>query len=87
MNITNSMSKEVWDYGLNIHNETLIIEKAKSKKDGVYTFRGVGYRIRNNKITHLSANGSILERCYEFNVVIGKYKGFNSEGGKDVKNN
>jgi hypothetical protein len=79
------MFKEVWDYGLNTHNEALIIEKAKSKKDGVYTFRGVGYRVRNNKITHFSANGSILERCYGFNVVIGKYKGFNNEGIKMLK--
>jgi hypothetical protein len=79
------MSKEVWDYGLNNHNETLIIEKAKSKKDGVYTFRGVGYRVRDNKVTHLSANGSIFERCCGFNVVIGKYKGFNNEGVKMLK--
>ena len=65
-------------YGLTIENEGIIIEKAKNKNDGVYSFRWVKYRVKNNNVTHFAANGIILERCYGFNVVIGKYK-FNSD--------
>lgn len=32
-------------YGLTIENTNFCIEKAKSKKDGVYQIRGCGYRV------------------------------------------
>jgi len=57
-------------YGLTIDNERSIIIKAKSKKDGVYRFRGVAYRVLDGNVTHLSDGNKILERAYGFNVVV-----------------
>lgn len=58
-------------YGLTIENEKIILEKAKSKKDGVYTFRGVSYRVRDGRVTHFATNKDVLERVYGFNVMVG----------------
>jgi len=60
-------------YGLTLENEALIIEKAKSKKDGVYTFRGVYYRVNNHYVTHYAWKYEILEKYGYFNVVCGTY--------------
>ena len=38
-------------YGLTTENEEIILLKAKSKKDGVYTFRGVSYRVKSGAVT------------------------------------
>jgi len=60
-------------YGLTIENAALMVEKAKTRKDGVYSFRGVAYRVRNNTITHYATNtGDILARAYGFNVKCGR---------------
>ena len=59
---------------MKMDTERLIINKAKSKKDGCYRFQGIAYRVRNNCVTHFADYGEILERCYGFNVIIGKYK-------------
>lgn len=73
-------------YGLTIENQNLIIEKAKSKKDGVYSFRGVDYRVRNKIVTHFAASGQILERCFGFNVIVGSYEiGFGFGAKKILK--
>ena len=72
-------------YGLTLENEKLIVEKAKTKNDGVYTFRGVGYRVRNKVVTHFSSNGKILERAFGFNCVVGLFEGYNSSGVKALK--
>ena len=58
-------------YGLTLNNEKLLIEKAKTKKDGCYRLRGVAYRVRGGKITHFASSGQIMERCHGFNVVVG----------------
>ena len=72
-------------YGLTIETESLLIEKAKQKKNGVYQLRGVGYRVRDGHITHFSADGKILERAYGFNCIVGSYDGYNSNGIKILK--
>lgn len=64
---------ETIQYGLNLVNEELILEKAKLKKNGIYRFRGVHYRVFNNRVTHYFSSGNFLERCFGFNVIIGKY--------------
>ena len=61
-------------YGLNIENERLILDKAKSKRDGVFTFRGVAYRVRQGKVTHFAVDRKILERAYGFNCIVGNYE-------------
>lgn len=62
------------EYGLTIENNNLILEKAKTKKDGIFTFRGVAYRVRGGNVTHFACDGRILERAYGFNVVVGGYE-------------
>lgn len=58
-------------YGLNLVNERVISEKAKMKKDGVYSFRGVTYRVRSGRVTHWACNSEVLENCGNFNVYLG----------------
>jgi hypothetical protein len=58
-------------YGLNIANEREISAKASNKKDGVYRFRGVVYRVRAGRVTHWAANGDVLENFGNFNVKVG----------------
>lgn len=72
-------------YGLTLENERLILDKAKDKKDGCYTFRGVGYRVKNGTVTHFSSNGNILERAYGWNCIVGSYEGYNANGLKILK--
>ena len=61
-------------YGLTLDNQNMIIDKAKSKKDGVYRFRGVAYRVINNHAVYFAADGKIIQACYGFNAVIGSYE-------------
>jgi len=72
-------------YGYNTENLQLIIDKAKTKNDGYYNFRGICYRVSNNYVTHIIVNGDILEKCYGFYSVIGHYKDYKSEGVKKLK--
>lgn len=61
-------------YGLTLDNQNAIIEKAKTKNDGTYKFRGVAYRVINNHAVYYAADGQILQMCYGFNAVIGRYE-------------
>lgn len=60
-------------YGLTMDNQSAIIEKAKTKSDGVYKFRGVTYRVVNNHARFFAADGKVIEMCYGFNAIIGRY--------------
>jgi len=64
-------------YGLTIDNQNFIIEKAKTKKDGIYTIRGVAYKVVNNMVEFFAAGGEVIQICYGFNVVIGSYDHLN----------
>jgi hypothetical protein len=61
-------------YGLTMDNQQAIIDKAKSKKDGVYKFRGVAYRVVNNHARFFASNCEVIEMCYGFNAIIGSYE-------------
>ena len=61
-------------YGLTIENQNLIIDKAKDKRDGVYTFRGVSYRVRGGKVTHFCDGKHILQPFGNFNVILRECK-------------
>lgn len=61
-------------YGLTIENQNLIIDKAKEKKDGVYSFRGVDYRVKDGKVLCFASNGKIIQSFGNFNVEIGNYR-------------
>lgn len=69
-------------YGLTQENQCLIQEKAKSKKDGVYMFRGVAYKVKNNQVTHYAHLGEIIQSCYGFNVQVGNYSYYSSDSSK-----
>lgn len=62
-------------YGPTPENYQLATEKAKEKADGVYSFRGVAYRIRDHRITHYAHSGRVLERFGHFDTQVGTYEG------------
>lgn len=66
-------------YGLTNENHHLIIDRARSKKNGVYRFRGIAYRVENNSVTHVSDGDTILECCGGFNVQVGRVCYYNSQ--------
>jgi len=65
-------------YGATIENLNLAIVKAKTKKNGVYGFRGFHYKVTGGRLTHLAYGGEVLERAGNFNVVLGNYDGVGS---------
>ena len=44
-------------YGATPENMEMISEKAIDKKDGVYRFRGVVYRVESSRVTHVAHEG------------------------------
>lgn len=71
-------------YGLTLDNILLIAEKAKTKENGVYTLRGVIYRVNNLRVTHYAVGGAISENYGNFLVDVGKYT-YASEAVKMLK--
>jgi len=66
-------------YGLTITNQNAINEKAKTKKDGCYTFRGVAYRVRSGAVTHFSVGGEVLQQFGAFNTVVARLERYSQE--------
>ena len=62
-------------YGATAENLNLIHEKARTKADGVYSFRGLKYRVENGVFTHYAdyETGCIMERVGNFSVTLGPY--------------
>lgn len=61
-------------YGvLDNDNVNLIIDKSVSKPDGIYSFRGILFRVKSGKVTHYAADGKILQAMGRFNTQIGSY--------------
>jgi hypothetical protein len=61
------------DYGLTVENVIAIAERSKSKKDGVYSFRGICYRVRKNRVTHFALRGGVYEYIGNYVFKIGSY--------------
>jgi hypothetical protein len=59
---------------MQIEDVNMIIDKAKLKKDGVYSHKGILYRVHNGATRHLAQHGKIYERYGAFVVEIGNYK-------------
>ncbi len=60
---------------ITIQDQNTLIEKSKTKKDGVYGYKGIAYKIVDGKLRYI-ANRSEIIQCYgHFNVVIGSYDG------------
>lgn len=61
-------------YGLTVDNQNLIIEKSKTKKDGVYQIRGVMYKVVNGSPKYYSDGKGIYQGYGSFNVVLQSFK-------------
>ncbi len=72
-------------YGPTPENMELILEKSRGKKNGVYRLRGVVYRVAGGKVTHIAHGGTLLECCGHFNVVVGKYSGYEDSAAKALR--
>ena len=61
-------------YGvLDNDNVNLIIDKSESKPDGIYSFRGILFKVKGGKVTHYATDGQILQAMGRFNTQIGSY--------------
>jgi len=59
-----------------MHTEALkiLIEKSKTKKDGVYTFQGIHYKVVDKSLKYFSERDTIYNFVFGFLVEIGKSK-------------
>ena len=58
---------------LTIDNKKLIDVKAKSKVNGIYTLRGILYRVRNQKVLVYAVGGEFLQNCGTVTYLLGTY--------------
>lgn len=59
---------------MTVEETNLLNEKAKSKKDGVYSFRGNLWVVKDNNFIAFSNNkGEVLQRFGYFNTPIGDF--------------
>ena len=59
---------------MTVDETNLLHEKAKSKKDGVYSFRGNLWVVKSNKfLAFCNINGEVLQRFGSFNTRIGDF--------------
>lgn len=61
-----------------------LIKKAKSKEDGIYSYDGVLYRVKDGNLTHYAKNGEIIQASGYFDAVVGKYE-FTDQARKKLK--
>jgi len=63
---------------MKIEDHNKIIEKAKTRKDGIYVFKGYDYVVKNNNFVGYSDHfGNIFQIQYSFHVTIGKIESYN----------
>lgn len=63
---------------LTIKNQSDIMTKAKNKSDGVYTFRGIDYKVKDGKVVMFAVNqpgmvGEFIKPFGNFNAVVGNF--------------
>ena len=68
--------------GITITNINYIIGKSKSKKDGVYTARGLSYRVINKNCKYIAYNQKVYQYAYGFLSIIGECGFYKSEEKK-----
>lgn len=61
-------------WGLTVDNRNIIVKKAESKSDGIYSFRGVIFRVKNGQATHFAVDGKILLGIGAANTQVGEYE-------------
>lgn len=58
---------------MTVDETNALCELAKYKKDGVYSYKGNLYAVKGHKfIAFANYYGEIFQRCYGFNVQLGK---------------
>lgn len=63
---------------MTIAETNLLSEKAKTKKDGIYSFKGNIWVVKNNRfIAFANPFGECYQRMGSFNVQIGKVERYN----------
>lgn len=68
------MAKPAIQWGvLNIVNQNAIVDRAQTLKDGLFSFRGIIFRVCNGKATHFATRGEIVAGIGHFNTVVGHY--------------
>jgi FMN phosphatase YigB (HAD superfamily) len=65
-------------------NMNLIIDKSQSKADGIYSFRGILFRVQDGKVTHYASGGKIYAGFGVFLSQIGSYD-TNAEARTELK--
>ncbi len=59
---------------MTVDEVNLLNEKAKSKKDGVYSFRGNLWAVKSNRfLAYCKPNGEVLQRFGVFDTGIGDF--------------
>ena len=65
---------------MTIDETNLLHDKAKTRKDGVYSFRGNCWVVRNNNFVAFSNSyGECYQRMGSFNVQIGKVERYDAK--------
>lgn len=63
---------------MKIDEHNVLIDKAKTRKDGVYTYRGYDFVVKNNNfIGYSDYFGNIYQISYSFHVSLGKVERLN----------
>ena len=59
---------------MRVDEVNILNEMAKSKKDGVYSFRGNLWAVKNgNFVAFVDSRGQVFQRCASFNYQIGNF--------------
>ena len=58
---------------LTIDVQNAIVERAKAKKDGCYTYKGVHYLVKNGGVRFYATRGTVLQAVGMFNSAVGNY--------------
>lgn len=71
---------------ITIGEQNTLVDKAKTKKDGVYSYKGIIYKVVDGKLRYIARHGEILQCSGFFNVVVGSYNGYTDDAKKALKN-
>jgi hypothetical protein len=72
-------------YGMTSDNVNYILNKAKTKKDGVYQARGIAYKVVSNHVKYFACYGKVYEFYCGFLTQIGSCGTWSSECVKFLK--
>lgn len=66
---------------MTIEEHNILVGKAKTRKDGIYSYRGYDFVVKNNNfIGYSNYFGDIFQIQYSFHVSLGKVERLNRKG-------